>query len=110
MKFVSCTKLPRELRVVTPQEPNCGCWLLAIRCPECPTRPDGPPCKPCLERRLHRLRLEASMAQALIELRPKVRAEFGAQMQKVGALFLKLSDDIERLAILREWREFGWQQ
>ena len=84
--------------------------LLGIRCPSCPTRPDQAPCKPCLARRLRRLSLEASMLHELIQLGPEVRAKFGAQIEEVNRLFLKLSDDIERLAILREWREFWRQQ
>ena len=84
--------------------------LLGISCPSCPTLPDQAPCKPCLERRLRRRRLEASMLHELIQLRPEVRAEFGAQIEEVQRLFLKLSDDIARLAILREWRESGRRQ
>ena len=78
--------------------------------PSCPTRPDQAPCKPCLERRLRRLRLKASMLHELIELQPEVRAKFGAQIEEVHRLFLKLSDDISRLAIRREWRESGRRQ
>ncbi len=85
-------------------------WLLGIHCPSCPTLSDQLPCKPCLERRLRRLSLEASMLHELIQLEPEVRAKFGAQIEEVNRLFLKLSDDIERLAILREWREFWRQQ
>ena len=45
------------------------------------------------------------MLHELIQLGPEVRAEFGAQIEEVQRLFLKLSDDIARLAILREWSE-----
>ena len=50
------------------------------------------------------------MLHELIQLGPEVRAKFGAQIEEVNRLFLKLSDDIERLAILRKWREFWRQQ